>query len=93
MFCTILHTHPRDVRYNAKLKNWTAVGRLHEINVPVLLINGRDDKVTDAAAQPIFFEVPKVRWVTMDKSSHMPFWEERARYMQLVDTWLRMPDA
>jgi pimeloyl-ACP methyl ester carboxylesterase len=56
------------------LKNWTAVGRLHEINVPVLLINGRDDKVTDAAAQPIFFEVPKVRWVTMDKSSHMPFW-------------------
>jgi pimeloyl-ACP methyl ester carboxylesterase len=81
------------VRFDHRLQTWTAVGRLHQITIPVLLINGRDDKVTDNATQPIFFEVPKVRWVTMDKSSHMSFWEERERYMQLLDAWLQMPDA
>jgi pimeloyl-ACP methyl ester carboxylesterase len=68
------------------------VGQLHQILVPVFLINGQYDVVTNSATEPIFFEVPKVRWVTMDKSSHMPFWEERERYMQLVNAWLRMPD-
>jgi pimeloyl-ACP methyl ester carboxylesterase len=86
-------SHQLFFRFHHRLQTWTAVGRLRQIAVPVFLINGRDDKVTSHATQPIFLEVPKIRWVTMDKSSHMPFWEERERYMQLVDAWLRMPEV
>jgi pimeloyl-ACP methyl ester carboxylesterase len=60
-----------------------------EINKPILLINGRMDKITDYVLEPIFYEVPKIRWITMDNSSHMPFWEERERFTDLVDKWLR----
>jgi pimeloyl-ACP methyl ester carboxylesterase len=77
-------------RFFNKLMDWSAIGRLSDIAVPVFVINGRDDKVTPWTSEPIFFEVPKVRWVVMDGSSHMPFWEERERFAKLVDDWLRM---
>jgi pimeloyl-ACP methyl ester carboxylesterase len=42
----------------------------------------------DAAVAPYFFNIPKAKWITMDKTSHMPFWEERERYMKLVEDFL-----
>ena len=35
--------------------------------------------------------VSKVKWVTFSKSSHMPHWEERERYMQIVGDFLQAP--
>jgi pimeloyl-ACP methyl ester carboxylesterase len=72
-----------------QLVPWSALGRLHDIRAPVLLVNGRADKVTDAVTAPMFMEIPRCKWVTLDASSHMPFWEERERFMGLVDRWLR----
>jgi pimeloyl-ACP methyl ester carboxylesterase len=52
---------------------------LHGIVVPTLLINGRFDTVQDASLQPYFQRIPTVKWVTFEKSSHTPMWEERER--------------
>jgi len=32
--------------------------------------------------------VPRVRWVQFAESSHMPFWEERERFMEVVAGFL-----
>jgi pimeloyl-ACP methyl ester carboxylesterase len=71
------------------LQDWSAIGRLHLVTVPVFVINGAADTADTHAVAPLFFGLPRARWVTMDGSSHMPFWEERARFGELVDQWLR----
>jgi pimeloyl-ACP methyl ester carboxylesterase len=70
--------------------NWTIVDRLHLINVPTLLINGRYEQADDAAMGPYFANIPKVKWVTLEQSSHMPFYEEKERYMKLVEGFLAL---
>ena len=59
------------------------------MNVPVLLINGEHDYMTDAVCEPFFWRMDKAKWVKFAHSSHMPFWEERERYMEVVNTFLR----
>jgi pimeloyl-ACP methyl ester carboxylesterase len=75
------------------LQTWSIEDRIHEVQLPVLMVNGRYDKVTDPSTIGLFLRIPKVRWITFDKSSHMPFWEERERYAKVVDAWLRMPQS
>lgn len=60
----------------------------HKINVETLLINGRYDEVQDIAVSPWFREIPKVKWIQLEKSSHMGHWEERERYMQICGAFL-----
>ncbi|KAJ6521622.1 hypothetical protein DFH09DRAFT_938902, partial [Mycena vulgaris] len=36
---------------------------------------------------PFFRESPHVKRVTFTESSHMPHWEERERYMEVVGTF------
>lgn len=35
-------------------------------------------------------KIPNVRWVKFEGSSHMPFWEERERYMSILDEFMRV---
>jgi pimeloyl-ACP methyl ester carboxylesterase len=58
------------------------------IEVPSLIINGRYDPAQDWIVAPFFKHLPRVKWVRFEKSSHTPFWEERERYIQLVEGFL-----
>jgi pimeloyl-ACP methyl ester carboxylesterase len=69
-------------------KNWEGWPEGHKINVPTLLLNGRYDEVTDLYMEPWFRTIPKVRWVTLENSSHMGCWENRGRYMQVCGGFL-----
>jgi pimeloyl-ACP methyl ester carboxylesterase len=60
----------------------------HKISVPTLLTNGRYDEAQDSVVVPFFREIPHVKWVTFAESSHMPHWEERERYMEVVGRFL-----
>ncbi|KAI0315146.1 Alpha/Beta hydrolase protein, partial [Amylostereum chailletii] len=71
------------------VKDWTIIDRLHAVRVPTLVINGRLDYEQDFVVAPLFENIPKAKWVTFEKSSHMPFWEERDRYMWLIEGYLR----
>jgi pimeloyl-ACP methyl ester carboxylesterase len=58
------------------------------IEVPSLIINGRYDPAQDWVVVPFFKHLHRVKPVRFEESSHTPFWEERERYMQLVEGFL-----
>ena len=61
---------------------------LHRINASTLLINGRYDEIQDIAVAPFFEHIPKVKWVTLEKSSHMGQFEEREKYLEVLARFL-----
>ncbi len=63
-------------------------GDVHTIDVPTLLINGAHDEAQDSVVAPFFHAVRKVRWFTFAASGHMPQFEEREKYMQIVGSFL-----
>ncbi|RWA06158.1 hypothetical protein EKO27_g8945 [Xylaria grammica] len=69
-------------------KDWEGWHDAHKIGVETLLLNGRYDEATDQCIKPWFTHIPKVRWVTLENSSHMAHFEERDRYIQLVGEFL-----
>ncbi|KAI0649017.1 proline-specific peptidase [Trametes meyenii] len=70
------------------LSRWTIVDRLHLIEVPTLVINGRYDIAQDFVMKPYDDNIPNSRWITFENSSHTPFWEEREGYMEVVGSFL-----
>lgn len=62
---------------------------MKKINVPTLLINGRYDEATDQCVLPYFDAIDKVKWIGFANSSHMPHWEERERFMDVVSRFLK----
>ncbi len=71
------------------LKDWTAIDQLHKIKASTLLINGRYDEIADVAVQPFFDGIAKVKWITLENSSHMGHFEERERYMEVLGQFLK----
>ncbi|KAI0319039.1 proline iminopeptidase [Amylostereum chailletii] len=72
------------------LNQWSIIDRLHAVRVPTFVVNGRADIAQDFVVAPFFEKIPKAKWVTFEQSSHMPFWEERPRFMQLVREFLAL---
>lgn len=72
------------------LKDWSIIDRLHLVRVPTFVINGRNDIAQDFVVAPFFEKIKRVKWVTLENSTHTPFWEERERYMQLVSDFLKL---
>ncbi|KAF8180186.1 Alpha/Beta hydrolase protein [Pholiota molesta] len=70
------------------LKNWTVVKDAHRINSPTLLTNGGHDQVTDEVMAPFFKEIPDVQWVKFANSSHVPHFEEREKFIDVVVRFL-----
>ena len=79
---------PSTFTITGKLKDWTCLDQIHTITNPTLLTNGVDDEAQDVCVGPFFTRVPHVRWVTLAKSSHMTFFEERDRYFKIVGEFL-----
>lgn len=77
-------------RFGGEISNWSIIDRLHLVRVPTLVINGRADISQDFVVEPFFKKIQKVKWVTFEKSSHLPMWEERERYMKLVGEFLAL---
>jgi proline iminopeptidase len=68
-------------------------GQLHRIRLPTLVIGGRYDEVTPRVASQIREGIPGARAVTFEKSAHVPFWEERDRFMAVVGEFLESVDG
>ncbi|TFY59299.1 hypothetical protein EVG20_g7843 [Dentipellis fragilis] len=75
--------------FSGPFKEWTVVDQLHQVRVPTLIYNGRYDISQDFVCAPFFQRIPKAKWVTFEKSSHLPQWEERERVMQVVGSFLQ----
>ncbi len=66
---------------------------LHRVTVPTLLVHGKYDEVTPAVGQLIHENLPGSRLEILPQSSHLGFWEERPRYMELAREFLRASQA
>jgi len=42
--------------------------------------------------QPFFDKVLKIKWLTFEKSSHVPMWEEREKFMEVIEHFLKSED-
>lgn len=69
-------------------RDWEGWREAHKIEAETLLLNGRYDEATDQCIKPWFDHIPKVKWVTLENSSHMAHFEERDRFIQLVGEFL-----
>ena len=79
---------PSEFHIVGSLKEWTIIDRIHLINIPTLLLNGRYDEAQDSVVEPFFKHISKVKWFTLAESSHMPQYEERELYMERVGSFL-----
>ncbi|KAL1737096.1 Alpha/Beta hydrolase protein [Schizophyllum commune] len=70
------------------LSNWDVRDKLGEIDVPTLVINGARDFAQDWVVAPFVDNIPDVKWVKFENSSHTPFWEERDEFNQVVADYL-----
>lgn len=76
------------LRFGGEIKEWDITGRVGDIRVPTLVINGRADISMDFVVKPLAEGIKDAKWVTFEKSSHAPMWEEREKYMQVVEDFL-----
>jgi pimeloyl-ACP methyl ester carboxylesterase len=70
------------------LKEWSIVDHLPEIDVPCLILNGPYDLAQDFVVAPLFWGIPRSKWLALEGTSHSPQWEARARTMDAVRTFV-----
>jgi proline iminopeptidase len=71
------------------LEGFDVLERLAELDMPVLVLAGRDDFVTPAvASQDMHGRLPRSRLVVFEDSGHFPFFTEGARYTETVEDWI-----
>jgi L-proline amide hydrolase len=91
---TVYHTMngPSEFHVIGSLKDWQVKDRLDEIRVPTLVASGRYDEATPALQKTLVDGIAGAEQAIFEESSHMPFWEERERYMAIVGDFLSRHD-
>jgi L-proline amide hydrolase len=79
---------PNEWTTTGALKGWDTRHRLHEIDVPTLVIRGRYDMCTKPIAAELVEGIPDAREVVLEHSSHTPVLEETDRYLEVVGDFL-----
>ena len=83
---------PSEFHTIGSLRSWDITDRLGEIDVPTLLVSGRYDEATPLIVLTIHRQIPGSRWELFEESSHMPHVEERERFLEVVEAFLRTVD-
>jgi L-proline amide hydrolase len=71
---------------------WSVTDRLCEIGNPVLIVSGRYDEAGLPLQEVLLSGLRTAELTVFGESSHMPFWEERDRFMKVVGSWLDSQD-
>ncbi|KAI0024483.1 Alpha/Beta hydrolase protein [Xylariomycetidae sp. FL0641] len=79
---------PSEFTIVGTFKDWEGWKDAHNIEAETLLLNGRYDEARDLCMAPWFKHIPKVKWVTLEDSSHMTHWEQRDRFNELCGGFL-----
>lgn len=61
---------------------------VHNIQCPTLVTHGAQDEAGYAAIRPFLDNIPNVQRVVFEKSSHVPMFEERERYVEVMGSFL-----
>jgi L-proline amide hydrolase len=84
---------PNEWTTTGALKGWDTRDRLHEIDVPTLVIRGRYDMCTEPIAVELVNGIRGAREVVLENSSHTPVLEETERYLRIVGEFTREAES
>jgi proline-specific peptidase len=84
---------PSEFHCIGTLKDWDITGRLHEIDVPTLLLSGRFDEATPLIVGTIHERIRGSEWIVFEASSHMPHVEEPDAFNAAVRGFLAGVEA
>lgn len=70
------------------MKTWDTGEESKNINVPTLVINGIKEFASGDAVKPFLDNIPDVRLVTLEGTTHSPNFERKERYMDAVAGFL-----
>jgi proline-specific peptidase len=68
-------------------QDFDVTSRLHELQLPTLLIAGSNDQCVPALSEAMRAEIPTSRLVVLD-TAHLPFFERPAEYLAAIDGFL-----
>ena len=71
-----------------RLEGWDITMRLPEIRLPCLVTAGKYDLVSPKCAQAIHRCVRGSKLVMFEKGSHLPMWEDRVEFIEVVREFL-----
>jgi proline iminopeptidase len=71
---------PNEFTITGTIADYDVTDRLGEIRIPTLFTAGRYDEVTPAVARAMHERVRGSELAIFEESSHVAFWEERAKY-------------
>jgi L-proline amide hydrolase len=92
---TVYHTMngPSEFHCIGSLRTWDITDRLHEIDVPTLLVSGAYDEATPRIVGAIHERIPGSEWVLLEHSSHTPHIEEPEAFLAAVEEFLAGVEA
>jgi proline iminopeptidase len=79
---------PNEFTIIGNIRYWDVTKQLHRIHVPTLVTGGRFDEVSPKVARSIHNGITRSKLVIFNKSSHLPFWEERQKFITQVRDFL-----
>jgi proline iminopeptidase len=83
---------PNEFTIVGSIKDIDFTPELEKITVPVLITCGKFDEVTPKIAENIHERIKGSELVVFKNSSHLQFWEEREKYMDVLDSFVRKYD-
>jgi proline-specific peptidase len=84
---------PSELEPAGQLADWDLTARLDEIARPTLVVSGRYDLVSPAAAATLYRGIAGSEWVVFEQSAHVPHLEEPQRYLEVLDGFLARAEA
>ncbi|MGB5823851.1 MAG: proline iminopeptidase-family hydrolase [Proteocatella sp.] len=79
---------PNEFTPTGTLKGWDYREKIKNISAPTLVTSGLMDLCTPLIAKLMYDSIENSKWELFEFSRHMPFVEEKDKYMKLLKNWM-----
>ncbi|MGM0240822.1 proline iminopeptidase [Enterococcus sp. AZ103] len=83
---------PNEYSPTGTLHDYEYTDKLPNLMIPSLVTSGTNDLSTPLVAKTMFDAIPNAKWELFAYSRHMPFVEEKPKYMAILEQWMRDND-
>lgn len=83
---------PNEYSPTGTLQPYEYTDKLPTLDMPILITSGTNDLSTPLVAKTMFDAIPNAKWELFAYSRHMPFVEEREKYVKILQAWLEEND-
>src|SRR5437762_14181232 len=84
---------PNEWTTTGALKGWDTRERLHELDVPTLVLRGRHDMCTEPIAAELLNGIEGARVIVLENRSHTPVLEETDLYLEAIRDFTREAES